>query len=182
MTTYSELNELMIVRNEKYEKWENDLFDEAISLREMLIKKLDIPLEEIQQLKTIDGQLSHIGKQRIVMEKPFNDCNEDDDEDMLLDRDNFRSFINDDGSLLFSIIFNFQGNEPYVLLSRRIFLAVRYSNRQPKFAMLHRVTRENSGDFISAEEMANTIIENFLKISCFDFYQGKEKSQIGFGW
>jgi hypothetical protein len=180
MTTYSDLNKLMIVHDDKYDKWENDLFNEAASLHEILVRKLNPPVEEIQQMRIIDGKISNVGKQRIVMEKPHDNDNED--EYMLLDRDNFRSFINDAGSLLFSIIFNFPGSELGVILSRRIFLTVRYNNNQPVFAMLHRVTRENCDDFISKEEMVDKIIENFLKISSIDFYQGKEKSQIGFGF
>lgn len=178
MTTYSDLNKLMIVHDEKYEKWENDLFSEAVSLHEILIRKLNPPSEEILQMRMMEGRFSNIGKQRIVMEKPLDNY----DEDMLLNQDNFRGFINDVGSLLFSIIFNFPGREPGDLLSERIFLAVRYCNNQPVFAMLHRVTLENCDDFISKEAMVDKIIESFLKISFIDFYQGKEKSQIGFGF
>jgi hypothetical protein len=180
MTTYSDLNKLMIVHDEKYEKWENDLFNEAVSLHEILVKKLNPPVEEIQEMTIIDGKISDVEKQRIVIEKPHENYNED--EYMLLNRANFRSFINDAGSLLFSIIFNFPGTKSGVILSKRIFLTVRYNNNQPVFAMLHRVTLENCDDFISKEEMVDKIIENFLKISSIDFYQGKEKSQIGFGF
>jgi hypothetical protein len=128
----------------------------------------------------------------IMLEKPFYEINQVGKlEHMLLRQNNYREFIRDDGSLLFSISINYPSKEldldqssflfpNYEILMHNVHLSVDFVAGNPVYGICHPKDYELSGDKISQEEMAEKLINQYVESIEFDPYSGKEKPKFGF--
>jgi hypothetical protein len=174
MENYSNLQKLKIESNKTYESWQNDLFDSAKSLHEMLVDRLDPPKT---MLRVNDRQW-----ERIMLERPFFEPNKNGLMlHMLLSSNNCREFIKN-GELLFAISLNFsnsESNNSSVSITR-LLISVRFKDCHPVYAIYDPIESKIATDWMSIEDTFKKIISDFLENLKLDPYLGYVKPRIGF--
>jgi hypothetical protein len=165
MTTYLDLRELAIIQDDRYKKWQRDLFNAAESLRQALIVKLNLTTREFQYTDIISR--TEITKPIITLVQPHTDSVD-------MNIDNFKEYIDDDGFLNFGMEINFKIKYSYS--SFLLLLRVQFVDSETIYM----------SDFsqcinpYSKDKIAEEIIQSFSTALHFDPFSGKKNPTMGF--